>query len=180
MTTLSTQDIEQHLIRFGDIDHYQSDFQPIDMALSRYDRQRFSIVGRPTEAAKDVKSLNRIEGFNLVYVRCEPQKGIGLHKHDTAEIFIPMSGSWVIGLGDEGESSVTLEPWDVLNVPPNLMHSATNVSAESAFLMVMSTDQQGPEIFWDPKIIQEINETGTEVPASEIPRGGSPGSAQGT
>ncbi|GIS90081.1 MAG: hypothetical protein CM1200mP20_01220 [Pseudomonadota bacterium] len=43
-----------------------------------------------------MKSLNRIEGFNLVYVRCEPQKGIGLHKHDTAEIFIPMSGS----LGD--------------------------------------------------------------------------------
>ena len=69
MTTLSTQDIEQHLIRFGDIDSYQSDFQPIDMALSRYDRQRFSIVGRQTEAAKDVKSLNRIEGFNLVYVR---------------------------------------------------------------------------------------------------------------
>jgi hypothetical protein len=36
---------------------------------------------------------------------------------------------------------------------------------------VMSTDQQGPEIFWDPKIIQEINDSGTQVPASEIPQG---------
>lgn len=171
MATLSTQEIEQHLIRFGEIDQHQSNFQPIDMALSRYDRQRFSIVGRPTEAATAAKSLNRIEGFNLVYVRCEPQKGIGLHKHDTPEIFIPMSGSWVIGLGEGGESSVMLEPWDVLNVPPNLMHSATNVAAETAFLMVMSTDQQGPEIFWDPKIIQEINDSGTQVPASEIPQG---------
>tara|TARA_B100001105_G_C22331050_1_gene416955 strand:+ start:300 stop:836 length:537 start_codon:yes stop_codon:yes gene_type:complete len=171
MATPSMQKIEQHLIRFGEIDQHQSNFRPIDMALSRYDRQRFSIIGRPTEAATDAKSLNRIKGFNLVYVRCEPQKGIGLHKHETPEIFIPMSGCWEIGLGDDGESSVSLEPWDVLNVPSNLMHSATNVADEAAFLMVISTDQQGPEIFWDPKIIQEINDSGIRVPTSEIPEG---------
>ena len=54
-------------------------------------------------------------------------------------------------MGDDGESLVTLGPWDILNVPLNVMHSATNVSNAAAFLMVISTDQRGPEIFWDPK-----------------------------
>jgi uncharacterized RmlC-like cupin family protein len=82
-----------------------------------------------------------------------------------------MTGMWEVGMGDEGESLVTLGPWDILNVPLNVMHSATNVSNAAAFLMVISTDQRGPEIFWDPKIIAEINDGGGDVSATEIPEG---------
>ena len=87
-----------------------------------------------------------------------------------------MTGMWEIGMGDDGESLVTLGPWDILNVPLNVMHSATNVSNAAAFLMVISTDQRGPEIFWDPKIIAEINEAGGDVSATEIPEGDFKGS----
>ena len=170
------QGLVSHLIRFNELDQHQSSFRPIDMALSRFDRRRFSVIGRPSEATSDSKSLNRVEAFNMVYVECDPGKGIGLHKHNTAEIFIPMTGMWEIGLGDDGESLVTLEPWDILNVPLNVMHSATNVSNAAAFLMVISTDQRGPEIFWDPKIIAEINEGGGDVSATEIPEGDFKGS----
>ena len=165
------QGLVSHLIRFNELDQHQSSFRPIDMALSRFDRRRFSVIGRPTEATSDSNSLNRVEAFNMVYVECDPGKGIGLHKHNTAEIFIPMTGMWEVGMGDEGESLVTLGPWDILNVPLNVMHSATNVSSAAAFLMVISTDQRGPEIFWDPKIIAEINDGGGHVSATEIPEG---------
>ena len=170
------QGLVSHLIRFNELDQHQSSFRPIDMALSRFDRRRFSVIGRPSEATSDSKSLNRVEAFNMVYVECDPGKGIGLHKHNTAEIFIPMTGMWEIGMGDDGESLVTLGPWDILNVPLNVMHSATNVSNAAAFLMVISTDQRGPEIFWDPKIIAEINEAGGDVSATEIPEGDFKGS----
>ena len=165
------KDLTQHLIRFKELDQHQSGFRPIDMALARFDRRRFSVIGRPSEATSDSKSLNSVEAFNMVYVQCDPGKGIGLHKHNTAEIFIPMTGMWEVGMGDEGESLVTLGPWDILNVPLNVMHSATNVSNAAAFLMVISTDQRGPEIFWDPKIIAEINDGGGDVSATEIPEG---------
>ena len=128
MATNLEQELAQHLIRFKELDQHQSSFRPVDMALARFDRRRFSVIGRPSEATSDAKSLNSVEAFNMVYVQCEPGKGIGLHKHNTAEIFIPMTGMWEVGMGDEGESLVTLGPWDILNVPLNVMHSATNVS----------------------------------------------------
>jgi len=131
------QELAQHLIRFKELDQHQSSFRPVDMALARFDRRRFSVIGRPSEATSDAKSLNSVEAFNMVYVQCDPGKGIGLHKHNTAEIFIPMTGMWEVGMGDEGESLVTLGPWDILNVPLNVMHSATNVSNAAAFLMVL-------------------------------------------
>jgi len=105
------KELTQHLIRFKELDQHQSGFRPIDMALARFDRRRFSVIGRPSEATSDSKSLNSVEAFNMVYVQCDPGKGIGLHKHNTAEIF------------------------------------------------------------WDPKIIAEINDGGGHVSATEIPEG---------
>ena len=72
MATNLEQELAQHLIRFKELDQHQSSFRPVDMALARFDRRRFSVIGRPSEATSDAKSLNSVEAFNMVYVQCEP------------------------------------------------------------------------------------------------------------
>lgn len=159
--------LEDCVARFGGLE--ESPYHPLDMQLPRYDRKRYSVIGRPTEQAGAAAPGRQVKEFSVVYIKCEPGKGIGAHGHATSEVFVVMSGRWKITGGAEGEHAVELGPWDVISVPPDLMHGAVNVSDEDGWLMAINAGQAGARITWDQGLLEEIKAQGGKAAASEAP-----------
>jgi quercetin dioxygenase-like cupin family protein len=165
-------DLEDHVLRFRDLPGSESSYRPIDMLLSRFERDRYSVIGRPAEQSGPSTPLDEVEAFNGTYLRCAPGKGIGTHAHATPEVFIVMSGTWSVTLGVEDAQETILEPWDIIAVPPNAMHGAVNISDEDGWMMTINAGHGGAKLFWAPDLVEEIRSTGVEVDDTEIPGGG--------
>ncbi len=171
MTQPTAADLEACIIRFGDLDARKSAFRPRDMLLPRFERDRFSVLGRPAEGSTKGTALGEVKAFSIVYLRCEPGKGIGSHAHASAEVFIPMSGRWEIDV--EGTRTV-LNPWDVISVASDVFHQAVNISDEPAYIMAINEGQSGSPIRLDPRLLAELAAAGHQVADPEYPPGSRP------
>ena len=168
MPAPSQEELESCIIRFDDLDKRKSHFRPRDMLLPRYERDRYSVIGRPAEGSTGGKSTADVKAFSVVYLRCEPGKGIGAHAHASAEVFIVMSGQWEVDV--EGTRTV-LNPWDVISVTPDIFHSAVNISDKPAYIMAINEGQTGAPIRMDPALLAEIRAAGHQVSDPEYPPG---------
>ena len=171
MTQPSQAELEANIIRYQDIDARKSGYRPRDMLLERFERERFSVIGRPAEGSTAGTALGSVKAFSCVYLRCEPGKGLASHAHASAEVFIVMSGQWEIDV--EGTKTV-LNPNDVISVPPDLFHGARNISDQPALMMAINEGQTGTPIRLDPAILAEIAAAGHVVSDPEYPPGSRP------
>lgn len=168
-TNDSNMDIERCVMRFGGLDGKESAYKPIDMLLPQFDRRRFAVVGRPKETTENPSPLDTVDAFNLTYLECAPGKGIGTHAHATPELFIPMSGRWRVTLGENAEQETILEPWDIISVPPDEMHAATNISDETGWLMTVNAGFGGAKIRWASDVVEQVRELGHDAAEEEQP-----------
>jgi quercetin dioxygenase-like cupin family protein len=167
-----TQDeLETSIIRFDGIGARKSSYRPRDMLLPRFERDRYSVIGRPGEGSTKGTALGDVKGFSVVYLRCEPGKGLASHAHQSAEVFIVMSGQWEIDV--QGTKTV-LNPWDVISVTPDVFHGARNISDQPACIMAINEGHAGVPIRLDPAILAEIGAAGHIVSDPEYPPGSKP------
>jgi quercetin dioxygenase-like cupin family protein len=115
-----TYGLEDCIVRFKDLPNRRSTFQPLDTTVPKYERERYAVVGRGAEGTTNGKKTAEVKDFSIVYVKLEPGKAIGDHAHATSEVFLPLTGRWEVGIN--GETTI-LEPFDIISVPPNVMHS---------------------------------------------------------
>ncbi len=162
-------DMERHVLRFRDLDGRESPWKPLDTKLERFERERYSVIGRPAEGTGEGKSVEDVEAFNVTYLKCEPGKGIGGHAHATAEVFIAMSGRWSVTLGPDGEREAIVEPWDIVAVPPDEMHGAVNISDETGWLMTINAGHGGAKIHWARDVLEGVRAMGIEPEEAEQP-----------
>ncbi len=162
-------DLEAHVLRFRDLAGRESSYRPIDMLLSRFERDRYPVIGRPAEQSGPGTPPGEVDGFNVTYLKCAPGKGIGTHAHATSEVFIVMTGRWSVTLGADAGQETILEPWDIIAVPPNAMHGAVNIGAEDGWLMTINAGQSGAKLYWAPNLVEEIRSMGVTVEETEIP-----------
>jgi quercetin dioxygenase-like cupin family protein len=127
---------------------------PPDRVLPEYERDRFSVVGRPDERPDGDRGVALNPGFNIGYIRCAPGKGHCSHSHPDVEIFIPMSGRWEIKIEDLG--SFIAEPWDVVVIPGDVFHSATNVSDAAAYIMSVNAGTMTAGYTIAPAVLEKI------------------------
>jgi quercetin dioxygenase-like cupin family protein len=158
--------LEDCIVRFRDLPQRRSTFRPLDMKVAKYDRERYSVVGRGAEGSSKGKKTSEVKDFSVVYLKLDPGKAVGEHAHDTSEVFIPLTGRWEVGIG--GETTI-LEPFDVISVPPHTMHSLVNVSDEPAFLMAVNAGGSGAPIQWARQVLDEVRATGCEPSELERP-----------
>jgi len=143
--------------------------RPMDMLLPRFERKRYSVVGRPNEQSGARTPLDEVDAFNITYLMCEPGKGLATHAHATPEVFVVMAGTWSVTVGENAGQEVILEPRDIISVPPNTMHGAVNIGEEDGWLMTINAGQGGAKLYWAANLIEEIRSTGVQVAETEIP-----------
>ena len=159
-------DLEDCIVRFKDLPKRRSTFQPLDTKVPKYERERYSVVGRGAEGTTKGKKTAEVKDFSIVYVKLDPGKAIGTHAHATSEVFLPLTGRWEVGIN--GQTTI-LEPFDVISVPPNVMHSLVNVGDEPAFLMAVNAGGAGAPIQWAREVLDEVRAAGNHVSEMENP-----------
>jgi uncharacterized RmlC-like cupin family protein len=106
--------------------------------------------------------LKGLPGLAVTIAECPAGDGPGLHCHETTvENFLCLNGRFEIAWGDEGENSIVLEPLDMVSVPPGVSRKFTNVSDETARLLVMiqiPTEKQEDRIAYAPALGREIEQ----------------------
>jgi quercetin dioxygenase-like cupin family protein len=160
--------LEDCIVRFGDLPQRRSSFRPLDMQVGKYERERYAVVGRGAEGSSKGKKTAEVKDFSIVYLKLDPGKAVGTHAHATSEVFIPLTGRLEVGIS--GETTI-LEPFDVLSVPPNAMHSLVNVGNEPAFVMAVNAGGAGAPIQWARQVLDEVRATGSAVFETERPPG---------
>jgi quercetin dioxygenase-like cupin family protein len=146
-----------HVIRFDELSALRSG--PPDVLLPRYQRERFSVIGRANERQPDEPGVAVNANVNFGYIRCEPGTGNCSHKHPNWEIFIPMSGLWRLTIEGgplEQRGELLLEPWDVIILPGDTFHEATNVSESVACLLSLNPGSKGASYALHPTVIDEL------------------------
>jgi hypothetical protein len=145
------------VIRFSDLKPLPS--SPADVALERYQRQRLSVIGRVDERRAGDPGTGVTANLNFGYIRCAPNRGNSSHSHPNWEIFMPMSGRWRLVLeGGELDApcELMLEQWDVIVIPPDTFHEATNVSDAEACLLSLNPGRKGAGYTVHPSVIEAL------------------------
>lgn len=80
--------------------------------------------------------------MSVIIAECPPGNRPPLHAHHhTNETFFCLDGRFRIRWGDEGENETFLDPYDMIAVPPGVVRDFTNVSDETARLLVFITGE---------------------------------------
>ena len=114
-----------------------------DSRMPGCERTLYNVIGfQPPKTERDGKqspvganaarmaAIKISEGFNLGYCRALPGRGPMLHKHDTNETFIAMTGTWRASWQNEKGrlEHVDLKPLDVISFPPGASRRFMNVT----------------------------------------------------
>lgn len=78
--------------------------------------------------------------MTMTYAVCPPGTGPSLHAHrETYETFTVMRGCFEFSVGVRGAAKITLNPLDVVSVPPGIYRAFRNVGEEEGVLQVLIT-----------------------------------------
>lgn len=80
------------------------------------------------------------DNLSVIIAECPPGDKPMLHAHFfTVEHFFCLNGQFKVRWGDAGENELMLEPFDMIRVPPGVCRDFTNVTEQTAHLLVFIT-----------------------------------------
>ena len=162
MAKPNMKELRARVARFKELKSSSEAF--VDTRIPEYNREIYNIIGRGvTENAALAPAIADNRDFNLTMLKSDPGKGSSLHDHDTIECFIPLTGKWSIGLGDNGEEEIILEQFDVFSCPPGIMRSVKNVGKEPGCILAILGGTNPGRARWSPTINAKAKALGLVV-----------------
>jgi uncharacterized RmlC-like cupin family protein len=165
--TVTPEEMNARTVRFKKLDSYQAQHASSGIpqkVLEKIAANRVYPVMVPANYSgrSAAAPLKGVPGLAVTIAECPPGDGPGLHNHETTiENFFCLNGRFEIAWGDEGENKLVLEPLDMVSVPPGVHRKFTNVSEETARLLVMiqiPTEKQEDRISYAPALGKEIEQ----------------------
>ena len=136
----------------------------VDAVLPQFQREIFNIIGRGvTEDATMAVAIPDARDFHMAIIKAGPGKGSGLHTHKTLEAFVPLSGTWSVQWGDDGENELTLGPWDVISIPTEIMRGFRNDSSEEAVLLSILGGTDPGKVTWSDAVLEAVKGRGYDL-----------------
>ena len=141
---VTPEEMNRRTVRFKALESYQHQHQQLAgipaAVLEKIAAHRVYPMMVPANYAgrSALAPLKGADGLALTIAECPPGDGPALHCHErTIENFLCLNGRFKISWGDRGEHSLVLEPLDLCSVPPGVSRCFTNISEETARLLVM-------------------------------------------
>ena len=136
----------------------------VDAVLPQFNREIFNIIGGGvTEDASMKVPITAVDGFHLSVIKAGPKKGTGLHNHTTVEVFMPLTGTWSVQWGDEGENELTLGQWDVISVPTGIMRGFRNESGDDAYMLAIVGGDDPGRVAWAKDVMNAVRDKGFDL-----------------
>ena len=160
--TIDIEALRARVARFKDLQSSSEAF--VDTRIPEFNREIYNVIGRGvTEDAKLKPAIEDNRDFNLTFMKSDPGKGSSLHDHQTIECFVPLTGRWAIGLGDNGEHEIILEQFDTFSVPPGVMRSVRNAGSEPGVILTILGGTDQGHVRWSKHINDKAKALGLKV-----------------
>ena len=145
--TLSPEEMKQYIARFGDLrpqsEFYSKDQGIPDAAYQAVTARTLYTLMAPSQKAGPMSAQPLVkaeENLSVIIAECPPGDKPMLHAHfHTFEHFFCLKGQFRIRWGDEGEHEITLNQFDMIRMPKAVCRDFTNITDETAFLLVLIT-----------------------------------------
>lgn len=145
--TISPEEMEKQIARFKDLkpqsSYYAKDSGiPEEAYRSVAARTLYTLMAASQKAGpmSAHAAIQTGENLSVIIAECPPGDKPMLHAHfHTIEHFFCLTGRFLIRWGDHGEHETVLEPFDFIRVPKAVCRDFTNISDETAFLLVLIT-----------------------------------------
>ena len=156
---IAREEVLGRVARYGQLQFTEAGF--IDSLLPEYKRKIFNVIGPGvTEDPALRPAITEIEGFNITMISAEKDKGASLHGHTTVEVFVALTGRWAVYWGDNGESEIVLEPFDVISVPVGVDRGFRNVSDGEQLLMAILGGADAGKVTWPEPLVERVKALG--------------------
>jgi uncharacterized RmlC-like cupin family protein len=144
---VTPEDMETRIARFSAVkpqsSYYKTDqgipHEAYEMVTAKtlYTLMAPSKKAGPMSATPAILSQDKL---SVIIAECPPGDKPMLHAHFyTTEHFFCLKGRFRIRWGDEGEHETVLEPFDMIAVPKAVCRDFTNITDETAYLLVLIT-----------------------------------------
>ena len=145
--TIGPEEMERQIARFKDLkpqsSYYAKDSGiPEEAYRSVAAKALFTLMAASQKAGpmSAHAAIQTGENLSVIIAECPPGDKPMLHAHfHTVEHFFCLTGRFLIRWGDHGEHETVLEPFDLIRVPQAVCRDFTNISDETAYLLVLIT-----------------------------------------
>ena len=165
---VTPEEMQQRIVRFDHLKQQGIPLMFIDSVIPRHHRMNFAVIGDTASENPEFRPLlTQPHKFQIGVVNAPPGCGPAYHTHDYIEMFMPLTGRWRFYYGNdpegppEGEAS--LEPWDMISLPPGLWRGFENMSGEHAWLFAVLEPHEvfeGKDPYWAEQIVRQAAEFG--------------------
>lgn len=163
--TITPAQMERQIARFDELKPQKGEYEKQGIPTGAFEMLAAKTIYMLMSPAGDkgmtaASSVTGGPGLAVSIVKCPPGNGPMLHAHmATNETFMALTGRWEIRWGDDAEHAITLEPFDLIAVPPGVGRQFTNVSDTEALLLVLvQGDAALDDIYYAPAVGKQIED----------------------
>lgn len=146
-------ELEARVVRYGNLVPCLNAF--IDTRTPGSEtKENFTIIGPGVSENPDQHvHIAEPHGFNIGGARQPPGCVNSQHSHDTAEVFVVLSGRWSFDFGEHADdANIAAGPGDVVSFPTHAFRGFRNVGDDVGFLWsVLGGDDPG-RVTWAPAV----------------------------
>ena len=153
--------LAEHLVRYGDLIPCTTAFIDTRTPGSQ-EKENFTIIGPGVAENPDQHvHIKRPHGFNIGGARQPPHCVNSQHSHDTAEVFVVLSGRWSFTTGEHGkDGAVEIGPGDTISLPTKCFRGFENVGDEPGFLFAVLGGDDPGRVLWAPYVFENATNYG--------------------
>jgi quercetin dioxygenase-like cupin family protein len=145
--------LRQRLVRYAELRPCRNAF--IDARTPGSERkENFTIIGPGVAENPDQHvHLDVPHGFNIGGARQPPHCVNSQHSHETAEVFIALTGTWAFRSGEHGrDGEVILAEGDVISLPTHMFRGFENIGDDVGFLFAVLGGDDPGRVAWAPYV----------------------------
>ena len=152
--TLGPGQMAQHVARFKDLSPQSHLVEkawgiPLEAYEAATAKKLYTLMApRNAGSMSAAPAIVTEDVLSVIIAECPPgNKPMPHAHHHTVEHFFCLRGRFRIRWGDRAEHELYLDPWDMVAVPKAVRRDFTNVTDETAFLLVFITGDKGQDYF---------------------------------
>ncbi len=153
--------LEQRLVRYAELRPCTTAF--IDARTPGSERkENFTIIGPGVAENPDqYVHITEPHGFNIGGARQPPGCVNSQHSHQTAEVFVVLSGRWRFLSGERGKDGYTdLGPGDTISIPTGSFRGFANIGDDIGFMFAVLGGDDPGHVTWAPYVFESAKKYG--------------------
>jgi len=138
----------------------------LDSYINGFQRTTTLFFGRIVSNPDDMPAFRDPLGYNMTYNAMASGNGNALHRHNSVEIFVALDAPFELAYGSNGEYKALLQPWDLVSVPAEVIHSYKNMGQDGGQILTFLCGK--PAICWADGVVAKARANGAVCDDSGI------------